>query len=308
MIKIEDVAFVRFRAPDLAPMRRFLEDFGLHVTPDSTSDCLRVRGTGTAPYLHITERGEAGFVSVGLRASSVEDLQRLAASEGVAVEPMDGDAGGQRVRLVDPNGHHIEVVAGQRPAEPLPEVAPAGWNIITERRRVAEPHRVLRGPATVRRLGHVVLVVNDAAASWEWWRDRFGIVMSDEVRTPDGHMVAAFMRCDRGSLPVDHHCLNFASAPGRASVFHHAAFEVTDLDNLITGHEHLKAGGHTPSWGIGRHILGSQVFDYWKDPHGNKLEHWTDGDVFDISSPTGVADIPTMLGHQWGPPAPADFV
>ena len=28
-IKIEDVAFVRFRAPDLRVMRCFLEDFGL---------------------------------------------------------------------------------------------------------------------------------------------------------------------------------------------------------------------------------------------------------------------------------------
>ena len=308
MIKIEDVAFVRFRAPDLVLMRRFLEDFGLHATPDSGQDYLRMRGTGAEPYLHITERGEAGFVSVGLRASSVDDLQRLAAFDGVEVEAMDGDAGGQRIRLVDPNGHHIEVVADQRPAEPLQEEPLLGWNIITERRRVALPRRGQKRPATVRRLGHVVLVVNDAAASWDWWHTRFGLVMSDEVRSPDGHMIAAFMRSDRGSLPVDHHCLNFASAPGRAPGFHHAAFEVADLDDLIIGHEYLKAGDHTPSWGIGRHILGSQVFDYWKDPYGNKLEHWTDGDVFDISSPKGVADIPTMLGHQWGPPAPADFV
>ena len=31
IIKIEDVAFVRFRAPDLAEMRGFLTDFGLTI-------------------------------------------------------------------------------------------------------------------------------------------------------------------------------------------------------------------------------------------------------------------------------------
>ena len=33
-------------------------------------------------------------------------------------------------------------------------------------------------------------------------------------------------------------------------------------------------------WGIGRHVLGSQLFDYWFDPDGFEYEHYTDGDVF----------------------------
>jgi hypothetical protein len=30
---------------------------------------------------------------------------------------------------------------------------------------------------------------------------------------------------------------------------------------------------------VGRHILGSQVFDYWHDPSRFKIEHYADGDV-----------------------------
>ena len=56
IIKIEDVAFVRFRAPDLGEMRAFLSDFGL-VAVEETQDRLVARGSGPSPVIHITERG-----------------------------------------------------------------------------------------------------------------------------------------------------------------------------------------------------------------------------------------------------------
>ncbi|WP_431236268.1 hypothetical protein ACQ856_29925 (plasmid) [Mycolicibacterium psychrotolerans] len=37
---------------------------------------------------------------------------------------------------------------------------------------------------------------------------------------------------------------------------------------------------------MGRHVQGSQVFDYWADPDGLLVEHYADGDVFDASVPT----------------------
>jgi hypothetical protein len=36
--------------------------------------------------------------------------------------------------------------------------------------------------------------------------------------------------------------------------------------------------GYTPSWGIGRHILGSQIFDYWYTPDDFMVEHYSDGE------------------------------
>ncbi|HRD46583.1 MAG TPA: hypothetical protein PLF78_08885, partial [Caulobacter sp.] len=59
IIRIEDVAFVRFRAPDLDAMADFLADFGLRAA-ERAADRLVARGAGTSPVLHITERGEAG--------------------------------------------------------------------------------------------------------------------------------------------------------------------------------------------------------------------------------------------------------
>jgi hypothetical protein len=33
--------------------------------------------------------------------------------------------------------------------------------------------------------------------------------------------------------------------------------------------------------GCGRHLLGSRIFDYWRDSWGQKHEYYTDGDLFD---------------------------
>ena len=46
---------------------------------------------------------------------------------------------------------------------------------------------------------------------------------------------------------------------------HHSSYEVNDLDSEWIGHNWLVHKGWTNCWGIGRHVLGSQIFDYWFD-------------------------------------------
>jgi catechol-2,3-dioxygenase len=304
--KAVDVESVRFSAPDLTQMQTFLKDFGLSTVEDAGDNVLRMRGTGDAPVLHETIKGEPGFVSLAIRVRDADDLKALADVEGVAVEA--GIGGGQRVVLTDPDGFCVEAIAGRAR---LPGLSPSptnAWNIAARRERQGEAKRIAVAPAHVVRLGHVVLGVSNMAKTWAWWQSRFGLLVSDEVRAPNGDLAALFIRCDRGDEPVDHHTLNFASIPGIPPKFHHAAFEVADFDDLMAGNHHLIAKGYRHDWGVGRHILGSQVFDYWRDPWGNRVEHWTDGDLFDAHAPVNVAELPTMMGHQWGPPSPADFV
>ncbi len=301
-IKIEDIAFVRFRVPDLAALRAFLEDFGLIVV-EAGPERMVARGRGTAPVAYIAELGAPAFAGLGLKAASVADLEALAASEGAAVTAFDAPGGGRRVALRDPDGHVVEVVAGQTPAEalPLPERAP--WNQVAERARLRRTKRVAAGPAHVARLGHAVLNVSDFRASERWYKERFGFLTSDEIAITPEFSVGAFMRCDRGAVPTDHHTLFLVQSPNGPG-FNHAAFEVADLDDLMLGHQRLKDAGRTAEWGVGRHILGSQVFDYWRDPWGNVLEHWTDGDLFTAADGSNTATLQDLLGVQWGPPAP----
>jgi catechol 2,3-dioxygenase-like lactoylglutathione lyase family enzyme len=148
-----------------------------------------------------------------------------------------------------------------------------------------------------------VLKVRDFRASEKWYKDRFGFLTSDEVEAAKGVPLGAFMRCDRGDIPADHHTIFLAQLPGELGLLH-AAFEVANLDDLMLGHQHLKAKGREAAWGVGRHIMGSQVFDYWKDPFGNELEHWTDGDLFTAADPPQKMPMSALLAVQWGSPHP----
>jgi catechol 2,3-dioxygenase-like lactoylglutathione lyase family enzyme len=227
----------------------------------------------------------------------------LAKAEGVSTEPFDAPGGGRRLVLSDPDGHGVEVIAGQTPVAPQTPASARPWNTALSRTRLRAVKRVPAGPAQVVRLGHAVLNVSNFRASEQWYKDRFGLITSDEIRISPEFSVGVFLRCDRGETPTDHHTLFLIQSP-KGPGFNHAAFEVVDFDDLMQGHERLAAAGRKAEWGIGRHILGSQIFDYWRDPWGHTLEHWTDGDLFTAEDGSNAATLQDLLGVQWGPSAP----
>jgi catechol 2,3-dioxygenase-like lactoylglutathione lyase family enzyme len=302
MIKVEDIAFVRFRAPDLARMKAFLEDFGL-VEAAHDSHRLFMRGAGKAAFVHATEQGEPGFAGLGFRAEDPDDLQRLARSENARLEPFEAPGGGQVVRLTDPDGNSVEVVAGQKGRSPDLFAPREAWNDAVSRSRFRKVKRTGDGAAHVVRLGHCVLNVADFRKSESWYKERFGLITSDEIELQPGFSIGAFLRCDRGDKPADHHTLFLVQSP-KGPGFNHAAFEVRDFDDLMSGHTHLKLRGAHAEWGVGRHLLGSQVFDYWRDPYGHTLEHWTDGDLLTAADGSNKVTLTDLLAVQWGPQAP----
>lgn len=301
VIKIEDIAHVRFSAPDLGAMRSFLEDFGMICFEENEK--LFAKGRDGRSFLHVTEPGAAKFLAVGLRAASVEDLELLAASQGKQVEDLDEPGGGKIVRLTDPDGYRVEVIAGQAKQEDARPVADLPRNTAAEKSRLRQSVRFGASPAHVIRIGHAVLKVSDFRASEAWYKDRFGFLTSDEVEAATDVPLGAFMRCDRGDRPADHHTLFLAQLPGELGLLH-AAFEVANLDDLMLGHQFLKSKKRVAAWGVGRHIMGSQIFDYWKDPFGNELEHWTDGDLFTAADPPQKMPMSALLAVQWGSPHP----
>ena len=301
LIKVEDMAHVRFAAPDLAAMRAFLEDFGMTVFEEGGR--LYGKGSDGRPFVHVTERGDARFLAIGLRAETIADLDRLAAAEGVPVEDLEAPGGGRIVRLTDPDGYSVEIVAGQAKGRAAPVFPDPPRNTAAAKPRFRNSVRLDAAPAHVRRIGHAVLRVSDFRASEAWYKDRFGFLTSDEVEAAKDVPLGAFMRCDRGDKPADHHTLFLAQLPGEPGLLH-AAFEVANFDDLMLGHQYLKARKRQPAWGVGRHIMGSQIFDYWKDPFGNELEHWTDGDLFTADDPPQKLPMSALLAVQWGSPHP----
>ena len=143
----------------------------------------------------------------------------------------------------------------------------------------------------------------------DWYLDHFGLIVSDfqyYAGQRDRGPTMSFIRCDQGATPSDHHTL--AMALGPVNRYIHSAYEVSDLDALAAGGEYLRDRGYRRSWGIGRHIQGSQIFDYWRDPDGFLVEHYTDGDVFDNTVATGWAPFTASGLAQWGPPVTKDFL
>ena len=84
--------------------------------------------------------------------------------------------------------------------------------------------------------------------------------------------------------------------------------QVSDLDALASGGEYLADKRYRRSWGIGRHIQGSQIFDYWRDPDGFLVEHFSDGAMFDSTLEPGWAPFTASGLTRWGPPATKDFL
>lgn len=300
MIKVRDLAYVRLSAPDLDAMQKFLTDFGLVVT-HRDEDTLYARGTDPSPYVHVTERGEPAFVGLAFEAASAEDLAAAATLEGAsAIEKIDAPGGGSRLRFTDPDGFAVEVVHGRERLAPLPVRSAAPLNRGSKRVRFGAFQRLPAGPSSVKRLGHAGLHVKEFRRSEAWYKSRFGLLSSDEVSLGEKeNVLAAFLRCDLGDEHVDHHTVVFIG-DGR-SALDHVAFEVEDLDAVMLGHQHLEQAGYQHRMGVGRHVLGSQIFDYWNDPWGHMHEHFTDGDLLDARAPTGLQDLGAALANQWGP-------
>ena len=69
------------------------------------------------------------------------------------------------------------------------------------------------------------------------------------------HSIGAFMRCDQGDVPVDHHTRRITCRlwVSHKPAFGHAGYEVTDsVDDLMAGHYHMKTvDKYYHEWGIG---------------------------------------------------------
>ena len=305
--KVTDIAFGRLQSPDLDLAEEFLADFGM-ARAARTRDVLYMRGTDAAHHLHITHRGEPKFLGFAFYASNEEELARLARVEGASpVESLDEPGGGKRVRLRDPHGFQIEAVYG---IEKL-ALLPVRRNVVNtgpeKLRRAGELTRLPHGPAQVKRMGHGVIATSDLPKTLAWYRDTFGLLCSDDVWSGEpANLVSSFNRCDRGDDYVDHHV--FFTMKGPKPGLNHFSYEVRDFDDVMMGHEHLKGKGkYKHMWGIGRHRLGSQIFDYWCDPWGRVHEHWTDSDVLNARAAPGLIEAGKGTYAQWGESMPARF-
>jgi catechol 2,3-dioxygenase-like lactoylglutathione lyase family enzyme len=307
IIRAQSLTHVTFERRDPQRMVDFLVDFGfVRIDEGDGHSYLRSYGSSAPFSVEIVAGHTDTFVGFGFGAHSTDDVSRLAAAVDASVNVDLRPGCAQYVRLTDPNGFHVDLVA-PTDADPIPtRAANIAVNGPGRAERVNCPVRTGSLPAPVIRLGHVVLQVTDLRQTLEWYVRHFGLLLSDVQLVGEGVPVLAFNRFDRGDVPTDHHSLALLGGPDAR--FLHVSTETIDMDAVGQGQQFLRSRGWQHHWGVGRHVLGSQFFDYWKDPAGDEWEHYADGDLLTAEFPVGYWKLGLGTLWAWGHDLPPGLV
>lgn len=295
---ITGMSYVRLSAPDLGRMQAFLEDFGM-VLAHRDAKRLYMRGVGESPFLHVTQLGTPGAISFGYALSENADLAELAKLPGAqGIESPDVPGGGQRLRLRDPNGFWIELVAGQERVSALPP-----------RVLVRGPEGESRslGPARVVRIAHTAYATPNLPEVIGWYQRTFGLLPTDELFVgKTDNVIGQFNRVDLGDTLVDHHVIFLLR--GQRAGMHHVSYQVEGVDDIFFGYDHMTHRSHDHVRGIGRHALGSQIFNYWMSPYEQMHEHWISHEKLNASSRFNRIQIGEGMSYDTGEKPPERFV
>jgi catechol 2,3-dioxygenase-like lactoylglutathione lyase family enzyme len=300
VIKVDDMLFGRLKAPDLDRMEEFLTDFGFFRV-ERTANKLFMRGTGADHHIHVTELGDPCLIGWSYQVADRDKLVALSKFPGATgIEHLDEPGGGERVCVTEPNGYRIEVIHGQARHTPFDVRRQEVNSVADPVNRAGDLMRIPKGPARPQRMAHAVLGTPRLEETVKWFRHVVGLISSDDVYAGEqSNLIGSFNRFDRGETFVDHHA--FFCLRHEKTGLNHFSYEVQDIDDVFMGHEYLAAKNkYEHIWGIGRHVLGSQVYDYWADPWGRTHEHWADSDRLNATTPPNLVSADDGLQSQWG--------
>jgi catechol 2,3-dioxygenase-like lactoylglutathione lyase family enzyme len=150
-----------------------------------------------------------------------------------------------------------------------------------------------------RRLGHILQFTTDVETKIDFYTGLLGMKIADRIGPG-----IAFMYLDGGS---DHHVV--ALAKSEAPGLHHASFEMGNVDEIGLNVTSMIDKGYEPTWGFGRHVVGSNYFTYFRDPWNGLVEFFSDMDYIPGDYDWQARDWP-MEGAfaSWGPTVPDDFI
>lgn len=279
--------------PKVDDARHFYREFGLTETKDAT-----FASSDGGEQLHLVHRPYRQLVAVSIAVDHSDDIARIQAAAAAHDAPVV-EHGNGTISLTEPvTGLRLDVAIRGRVSS-LPETSPlmnGPGSVVRDAERA--PAIFNEGPASPRRLGHVLYTTPNFDASMSFLTDVVGFKLSDS--SPG---VIAFLRCS-----TDHHNIGLIASP--APMFHHSSWQVNDLDEIGRGAQHLLEEDPDRSvWGLGRHFLGSNLFWYFRDPAGNYAEYFADLDQISEDAEWLAREWtgPKAL-YAWGPPLPPDFV
>ena len=275
-----------FGVPEPAVLDDFYQEIGLTGGPGNWG------GSEQPDQIRIVEAPYRQLRSMRIGCESEEDLT-------IAANNLDGlgisyTLGGGLLKVVDPL-NFWEVTVEPAPVfdiceQPLREVNRPGNRPREGVRAEVIVEEKLRAP---RRLGHIVVGTPEPQKTPELYK-ALGFRVTDIVGG-----AATFLRCSH-----DHH--SFLITPGLVPYMNHYALEHDDFDAVgaaattyLRSHEDDR---HIA--GMGRHMIGGNVFWYMKDPAGNFFEFFADMDrivddeAWEIRTDWSMDDIWSVWGDK----------
>ncbi|MEU3712045.1 VOC family protein [Streptomyces catenulae] len=284
---ITHVRSVALGVPDLGAAREFFEKHW-QLDPVGTDADRIFLGAGCqdAHTLRLRATAEPRMDLLCLAATDERAVDEIA--DRVAAHPQgqllttpatcDDVGGGYRFRFLDCEGRTVEVSAGTaarafRPVE-AGESRPTG-------------------------ISHVVLNTADLPAALAFYRDIFGLRVTDWVED-----IMVFLRSGTA-----HHMLAFTRAPHVS--LNHVAFELRGIDEFMRATGELTKKGYTPLWGPGRHGVGANTFTYFQEPSSRFVAEYTTGMLRidpDHEWTPRVYPANAQTSDTWGVASPRDDV
>ena len=160
------------------------------------------------------------------------------------------------------------------------EGAPSPNNTIGRIGRLNQPRKWI-DRAKPKRIHHCVWLFPDVQEGVDYYRDRLNFRITDLQKG-----FGVYMRADGA---YEHHNIFLANAHAPMPrfdgtlKFHHANFEMEDIDEMMVAKNWLDRHGYTHSgWGLGRHRLTSAAFLYYEcKALGGEMEYGADCDCVD---------------------------
>ena len=283
---ISALGYLGIGASDLEAWRGYAtETLGLACDEQDGALLLRM---DDAPWRIRIEESDADDLSyAGFEVTSATDLAEI--SERLKTMDVQVAAGSAEecaargvealARCVDPNGIAIELYCGRASADEA-FVSPRGLSFVT-------------GDLG---LGHIVLMVDEEAASRRFYEEGLGFKLSDTITmgTPPQALELTFLHCN-----PRHHTLALAAVPGLPKRLNHIMVQVDSLDVVGATLDLVRDQKIPLSTELGKHTNDHMTSFYMQTPSGFDIEFgYGARTVDDATWEVGHYDSGSEWGHQ----------
>ncbi len=284
MGEITGLGYLGLKGP-IDEWRQLAEMIGLQAVPQTAASEARFR-IDERGWRIAVEAGAPGLGYIGWELSSAAQLRRVRDRLMAAGFPVETDPELARVRGVlelfrcrDPSGLPLEFFRGAEVSN-TPFQSPRGARFVTS------------SAGKSLGLGHVVLFVDDAQATADFYMGLLGFAHSDSIIS--GYMGATFAHTN-----PRHHSLAFGAAHGPMKRgLEHFMLEVDSLDGVGRALDEVTQSGVPVTVTLGKHTNDWMTSFYLRTPSGCDLEYGVGGRLIEDSwTPTWFRS-PSLWGHR----------